>query len=78
MLVAALHYDPCPAPLLRAWEWFWILTRKRQVAVGMGAVPQPLTYTELDSWCRYTGNRPSFIERRAIDVFDQVYLEVMK
>lgn len=44
----------------------------------MAAVQQPLTYTELDAWSRYTGNRPTYLERRAIDTFDKVYIEVMK
>jgi hypothetical protein len=44
----------------------------------MGAVMQPLTYQELDAWTRYTGTRPTYLERKALDVFDQVFLEVMR
>lgn len=78
MYIAALHFDPCPALLLRAWFWFWELSPKRQIAVGMAGVPQAIPYTEIEAWCRYTGNRPTYLERKALDAFDRAYLEVMK
>lgn len=76
--ITALDTPPCPPLLLRAWFWFWDLARKRQVAVGMRAVMQPITYTELEAWSRYTGNRPTYLERRAIDVFDRAFIDVMR
>lgn len=72
-----LDLPPFPLELLQAWEWFHDLNLKRQVAIGMaGMIYQPITLSELDSWCRYTGNKPTYIERRALDILDLTYIQV--
>lgn len=42
-----------------------------------GAVYLPLTYIELQAWTQYTGNRPTYLERRAIDAFDAEFTKIM-
>lgn len=77
--VPQLDTPPLPPIFLPAWIWFWELNARRQSSVGPTAViPQPIPYTEIEAWARYTGRRPSYLERKAIDVFDRSYLEVMK
>ena len=67
----------CPEGFGRAWSWFQEINRKRQIQVGMQVVYLPVTYTEMDAWTRYTGNRPSFLERWALDILDRAYLAEM-
>ena len=67
----------CPEGFGRAWTWFLDLNRKRQIQGGMQVIYLPITYSELEAWSRYTGNRPSFLERWAIDVLDRAYLTEM-
>lgn len=72
-----MDLPPFPKELARAWDWFHHLNMKRQVSASFGGIIyQPITNTELESWCRYTGNRPTYIERRAIDILDLTYIEV--
>lgn len=72
-----LDLPPFPSELSRAWIWFHEIALKRQVAATMGGIIyQPIGHGELESWCRYTGERPTYLERRAIDILDLTYIQV--
>lgn len=56
------------------WKWFWSLSGRRQQ--GMNG-PQPLTYAEIASWSRLTGEILLREEITIITDMDDAYLEAL-
>lgn len=71
-----LHPDAAPY-----WAAFWLLCRGRAVAVGMAAIEQRLTYTDVSLYAGDHGfkDRPRDFERfsHLIYAMDRVYLDAM-
>jgi len=63
-----------PYALLRARDWFWEI-RSRVGGNGFGL--SPISFVDLQAWQSYTGRRPTHLEKKAILVFDNVFVRVM-
>lgn len=66
---------PVPPAGVHLWDTFVELSRRRQVAVGMGAVPQPITHQDIEAWCRLKAWPLAPWEIDAIVAVDDAYLE---
>lgn len=57
-------------PLGYVWDWFLELHQRR----GVGAMgPAPITWPDLDAWCRRTGRNPAAWELDVIAVLDNAF-----
>jgi len=67
---AELTVPPLPAALHYLWATFWRLRRRK--AGGMGT--EPITWADLDAFCRFTGQTIAPWEVEAIEALDDLYL----
>lgn len=66
-----LEGPPCPDALLPIWHLFLGLSAQRTLHA---AGPNPLTWPELDAYCRLSGDDWSSFELTAILALDRVFL----
>ncbi len=52
------------------WQMFWEINQGRQAAMGLA----PLSYQEIDAWCRLSSTNLSWYELRWIKAMDTGYL----
>lgn len=71
---AALEGPGCPFGLEYLWEWYIEVSAVR---TGNGFDANPITWTELDAWCRMTRRQLLPFERHAFGALDRKFLETM-
>jgi hypothetical protein len=62
---------PCPPCMALVWNWFQDLSARR---TGNGYGPNPLSFTEIDTWARLSGITLTPFELQAIVALDAHYL----
>jgi hypothetical protein len=70
---AELDTPDIPFEMWNEWEWFMDLNSRR--SAGFSG-PDPLSYQEMIAWMRYTGVRPSPLQRRMLVDLDRTFLAV--
>lgn len=69
--MAELDAAPCPPGLDYVFVWFCELNAARG---GSGFGFNPLSFTELDAWCRVTGREIDAFEARCLFALDGAWL----
>ena len=63
-----------PPAVTHVWAWFFELNRARQSGVSLS----PLSWGEIDAYCRLTGQRMQRWELNLLAIFDTAFLDVMQ
>jgi len=63
---------PLPPPMVPIWRWFLELGQGR---TGNGMGPNPISWLELDAWCRLRGVLLGQYELTCIRDLDGIYLK---
>lgn len=63
-----------PPAVTHVWAWFFELNRARQSGMGLN----PLSWGEIDAYCRLTGQRMQRWELNLLAIFDTAFLDVMQ
>jgi hypothetical protein len=71
--IERLHLE-CPQIARYLWDWFLEISNGR---TGSGSGPNPIAYSEIESWSRLFGVSLRPFELTAIKHLDMTYLSVM-